>query len=65
MQLTHQQKLSFRTEGYIVIPGAVPRIMVDHALRHRECSEIGNDAYTDIWREWPGIRELDEQEAVT
>lgn len=25
-------------------------------LRHKDCDEIGNDAYTDIWREWPGIQ---------
>ncbi len=33
MQLKRQQKLNFHTDGYTVIPGAVPRIMVDHALR--------------------------------
>lgn len=26
-------------------------------LRHKACEEIGHDAYTDIWREWPGIRD--------
>ncbi|MEE2659230.1 MAG: phytanoyl-CoA dioxygenase family protein [Candidatus Latescibacterota bacterium] len=26
-------------------------------LRHREVEAVGLDAYTDIWREWPGIRE--------
>jgi hypothetical protein len=25
-------------------------------LRHKDCDEIGHDAYTDIWREWPGIQ---------
>ena len=29
-------------------------------LRHVDCEENGYDAYTDIWKEWPGI-----QEAVT
>ena len=27
-------------------------------IRHKDCAEIGHDAYTDIWREWPGIREV-------
>lgn len=27
-------------------------------VRHKDCAEIGYDAYTDIWREWPGIREV-------
>ena len=26
-------------------------------LRHKECEQNGSDAYTDIWREWPGVRE--------
>jgi hypothetical protein len=26
-------------------------------LRHKECEKNGSDAYTDIWREWPGVRE--------
>lgn len=25
-------------------------------LRHRECEQNGSDAYTDIWREWEGVR---------
>ena len=29
-------------------------------LSHKDCKEIGHDAYTDIWREWPGIRADDE-----
>jgi hypothetical protein len=26
-------------------------------VRHKECEQVGLDAYTDIWREWPGVRE--------
>ena len=26
-------------------------------LRHQQTSSLGNQAYTDIWREWPGIQE--------
>ena len=25
-------------------------------LRHAECEQIGRAAFTDIWREWPGVR---------
>ena len=32
------------------------RLAVISRLRQRE--SIGNDAYTDIWREWPGVRDL-------
>lgn len=31
-------------------------------LRHVESEDFGNKAYTDIWHEWPGIRELAEAE---
>lgn len=27
-------------------------------LQHKECKQIGYEAYTDIWREWPGIVHL-------
>ena len=33
MQLTHQQKLNFHRDGYIKIPGAIPQLMVEQALR--------------------------------
>jgi hypothetical protein len=33
MQLTHQQKQTFYTDGYVKVPGVVPRVMVDVALR--------------------------------
>ncbi|MDA0709622.1 MAG: phytanoyl-CoA dioxygenase family protein [bacterium] len=26
-------------------------------LRHKDCEVNGQDAYTDIWREWPGVTE--------
>jgi hypothetical protein len=34
MKLTFQQKQSMLTNGYIHVPGAIPNIMVDRALRH-------------------------------
>jgi len=33
MQLTHQQKLNFHRDGHIKIPGAIPQLMVEQALR--------------------------------
>ena len=33
MQLPRQQKLQFHRDGYLKIPGAVPLIMIDRALR--------------------------------
>ena len=33
MQLSHRQKQDFVTHGYVHIPGVVPRLMVDAALR--------------------------------
>ncbi|MEZ4708372.1 MAG: phytanoyl-CoA dioxygenase family protein [Caldilineaceae bacterium] len=27
-------------------------------LQHKDVEEIGYDAYTDIWREWPGVHEV-------
>ena len=26
-------------------------------LRHVDCADNGYDAYTDIWKEWPGVQE--------
>ena len=26
-------------------------------LQHEEAKEFGNAAYTDIWHEWPGVRQ--------
>jgi len=31
--------------------------------RHKDYEEVGLDAYTDIWREWPGIRAVVEPSA--
>ncbi|MEE3235358.1 MAG: hypothetical protein VX294_14415 [Candidatus Latescibacterota bacterium] len=28
-------------------------------LHHIDCNKNGNDSYTDIWREWPGIQALE------
>src|SRR5690242_16404835 len=33
MQLTHNQKQQLYTHGYVKIPGVVPRVMVDAAVR--------------------------------
>lgn len=33
-------------------------------LQHEEAKEFGNAAYTDIWHEWPGVREAVAAEVV-
>ncbi|SEO54600.1 hypothetical protein [Paenibacillus sp. OV219] len=34
MKLTHKQKLSMLNDGYIYVPGVIPKIMVDQAVKH-------------------------------
>lgn len=34
-------------------------------LRHVDCAANGNDVYTDIWREWDGIRALQEARSAS
>src|SRR5262245_40167805 len=42
MELTRRQKLQFYEEGYLKIPGVVPRVMVD-AARHAMNHSIGEE----------------------
>lgn len=55
--ITHHQLV------HTAAPNASPHVRYAAIFRllHRDCVEIGRDAYTDIWREWPGIRALDEE----
>lgn len=34
------------------------RLAVIARLKHKEVEAVGSDAYTDIWREWPGVEDL-------
>lgn len=34
MKLTHEQKMSMFKDGYIHVPGVIPKLMVDNAMRH-------------------------------
>ncbi|MDA1190411.1 MAG: hypothetical protein O3A46_01865 [Candidatus Poribacteria bacterium] len=48
-------------------PNSSPNIRygVIFRIRHKDCGEVGLDAYKDIWREWPGIRAvMEEQQAA-
>ncbi len=47
--------LIFHTGG----PNSSPNVRqaVITRLRHKETEHVGKSAFTDIWREWPGIRE--------
>jgi hypothetical protein len=51
--ITHHQLV------HTAAPNASPHIRYAaiFRLRHAACEQIGKDAYTDIWREWPGVRE--------
>ncbi len=52
--LAHHQ--IFHTGG----PNASPNVRhaVISRLQHKDVDTIGHDAYTDIWREWPGVQEV-------
>lgn len=41
-------------------PNASPNVRhaVIARLQHKECEQNGYAAYTDIWREWPGVQEI-------
>ncbi len=58
--LAHHQ--IFHTGG----PNASPNVRqaVISRLRHKDCDEVGYDAYTNIWREWPGIRAVLEEGSI-
>lgn len=53
-----------------VVHGACPnassdvRLATITRLRHKDIEEIGRDAYTDIWREWPGLQNVLEEETA-
>lgn len=67
MQLSHAQKQHFVTHGYVQVPGVVPRVMVDAALRAINHS-IGEGMHPD---EMPRLRaqsycpELRQQPVIT
>ena len=48
---------------HTVVPSHAPNIRYAaiFRLRHQQTTFIGNEAYTDIWREWPGIQEVTDQ----
>lgn len=47
-----------------VVHGACPnaspnvRLATISRLKHKDADKIGNDAYTEIWREWPGLHDV-------
>lgn len=48
--------LMFHTGG----PNSSPNVRhaVISRLRHKQVEDIGKAGYTDLWREWPGVREV-------
>jgi hypothetical protein len=49
----------FHTGGSNASPNA--RLATIARLKHKDCDEIGKEAYLDIWREWPGVHEVLEE----
>ena len=47
-------------------PNASPdvRLAVIARPRHVNVGDLGNDAYLDIWAEWPGVQEVLESEGT-
>lgn len=47
-----------------VVHGACPnaspnvRLATISRLKHKDADKIGHDAYTEIWREWPGLHDV-------
>lgn len=68
MQLTPSRLETFREQGYLTIPGAVPRLMVDralHAINHSLGEEGMNKADLPTLRAQSYCKEIREHEAVT
>ncbi len=68
MQLTPAQKRFFHEEGYIKIPGAVPRVMVDsalHAINHSLGYEGMNKDALNTMRAQTYCREITQTDVMT
>ncbi|MGA1196902.1 MAG: phytanoyl-CoA dioxygenase family protein [Candidatus Latescibacterota bacterium] len=52
----------FHTGGTNASPNV--RLATIARLRHKDCGEIGKDAYLDIWREWPGVHDVLDESVV-
>ena len=48
---------------HTAVPNHAPNIRYAaiFRLRHQQTTFIGNEAYIDIWREWPGIQGVTDQ----
>jgi hypothetical protein len=68
MILTHSQKTRFKDEGYLKIPGAVPKVMIDrvlHGINHSLGEEGMNKENLPTLRAQSYCKEIREHEAVT
>ena len=67
MELTHAQKLQLLHDGWVKVPGVVPRIMVDRALRaiNNSMGEGIDPAQLTHFRSQSYCRELTEQPMIT
>lgn len=54
----------FRAHGHEMLGDGMPQVELPEPpvsrLRHCDVEGVGHDAYTDIWREWPGVAALEE-----
>jgi hypothetical protein len=68
MELTRRQKQSFHDQGYLVIPGVAPRVMVDaalHAINHSLGQEGMNKEELPVLRSRSYCREIQKEPAIT
>lgn len=68
MELTRKQKLTFHEQGYLVIPGVVPRMMVDaalHAINHSLGQEGMNKEELPVLRSRSYCREIQKEAVIT
>ncbi len=55
--IAHHQSL----HGSCPNASANVRLATISRLKHKDTDKIGHDAYTDIWREWPGVHDVLEE----
>lgn len=67
MQLTYEQKQEIFTKGYIKIPGVVPKVMVDEALRaiNHSVGEGMNVDDMDVFRQRSYCPEIQKSPVIT
>src|SRR5215212_8690016 len=68
MELTRRQKQTFHDQGFLLLPGVVPRVMVDaalHAINHSLGQEGMNKEELPVLRSRSYCREIQKDGAIT